>query len=205
MQWWDENKKDTPAVVHTQEGQATLEIFSGEGSFQDGYDFKKKAVQRISENGISNPSLKPDIFYAEKEFIESPDNHKRLKVIDYGKKAINKITERPNPNDFRFYKIDYHKSPILKGHTYAMYTKRGKLVLINIIDMYQKPYDDYHINGIKFKWKLASVPDAAKNGIKSVEKKQIQIHGKWIDIYGNKVSISQKIESPEEKKRVIRF
>lgn len=161
VQWWDETIQETPTVSATEKGTVTLEIFSGEGSFQDGYDFQKQAVQRIGENGVSDASLNPDIFYSEKEFIESPDTYVRPKVIDFGEVPLSTIMEKPAPDDHRFYPIEFHKSPITKGHTYAMYTKSGNLVFLEIIDMYKKSYADDYINGITFKWKIPSSENPA--------------------------------------------
>ena len=130
-----------------------LENFSGEGSFMDGYDFSAQAVQRYGEEGPDRPELVPDFYYSEGYPIAGPIGFDIVNTIDFGAVGLETVTTAPDAADPRF-----GQSSLSFGHTYGLYTMEGQFVAFQVNNVYEEPYDDWHIEGITIVWKQLGAP-----------------------------------------------
>ncbi|HDI86338.1 MAG TPA: hypothetical protein ENF83_02905, partial [Candidatus Korarchaeota archaeon] len=163
----------------------TLEYFSGEGSFKDGYDFSELTVVRYySATGPNPTGFDPDFYLevfeytygennqingvilgpivaAEGDFASMPDRG-RLRTLDYGEVDLYSVTEVPDPSDPRF-----EVQGFLVGHTYGLFTKEGDYVVLHVDSQYPYmgvPYDDWYKDGITFTWRYASAGGVSAGG-----------------------------------------
>ncbi len=163
----------------------TLEYFSGEGSFKDGYDFSELTMVRYySATGPNPTGFDPDFYLevfeytygennqingvilgpivaAEGDFASMPDRG-RLRTLDYGEVDLYSVTEVPDPSDPRF-----EVQGFLVGHTYGLFTKEGYYVVLHVDSQYPYmgvPYGDWYKDGITFTWRYASTGGASAGG-----------------------------------------
>ena len=142
-----------PAAPALQTITVNLENFGGEGSFRDGYDFSAQAVQRYGEEGPDRPELAPDFYYLEGYPIAGPIGFDIVNTIDFGAVGLETVTTAPDPADPRF-----GQNTLSFGHTYGLYTLEGQFVAFQVTNVYQEPYDDWHIEGITIVWKQLGAP-----------------------------------------------
>lgn len=159
----------------------TLEYFSGEESFKDGYDFSEGVKVRFySASGPRPSGYNPDFYLeiweytynanhqmngeilgpiiaAEGNFAAMPDRG-WLRTIDYGVVRLDSVNEVPDRSDARF-KVQ----GFLVGHTYGLFTKEGDYVLLHVDSQYpfeSVSYKDWYKDGITFTWRYASAGTA---------------------------------------------
>ena len=142
-----------PAAPALQTITVNLENFGGEGSFMDGYDFSAQAVQRYGEEGPDRPELALDFYYSEGYPIAGPIGFDIVNTIDFGAVGLETVTTAPDPADPRF-----GQNTLSFGHTYGLYTLEGQFVAFQVTNVYQEPYDDWHIEGITIVWKQLGAP-----------------------------------------------
>ncbi len=161
----------------SQDTTVTLEYFSGEDSFKDGYDFSEGVkVRFFSASGPQPSGYNPDFYLEEWKNIyganhkisgvilgpiiaaqgnfASMPNHGWLKIIDYGTAKLDSISEVPSHSDPRF-KVQ----GFLVGHTYGLFTKEGDYVILHVDSQYpykRVRYKDWYKEGITFTWRYVS-------------------------------------------------
>jgi len=158
----------------------TLRHWGGEGSYEEGYDFSEKGIQRYGETGPDKPNLNPDLFYTgswERSFpTTQPHNSLNpLERIDYGAVSLNQINGLPAWNDPRF-----KKGHLEAGHTFGFYTKEGNYVLLKVNEEKDIPREDWHVGDLNFSWKLLTGQTSNNS-----DGCPIFIGGKWVEASGN--------------------
>jgi len=179
----------------------TLKHWGGEGSYEEGYDFSAKEVQRYGEGGPDKPNLNPDFYYTgswERSFPTRQAHNalSPLERIDYGKVGLDQIENLPPRNDQRL-----EKGHLEAGHTYGLYTKEGNFVLLKVKGEEDVPHEDWHIGELRFSWKLLT-----RKSVDNSDGCPIFIGGKWVEesgkCSGTLWDIITEGESPELSARV---